>query len=130
MILPEAVCHLDISKNVGLSLQTRVIINNHSSVYVLAHPDKKPFFGRYIGWKTRTHLTRCQSGHYVHNICVFGVRDLPLLKQRYELIANKFDIDYDPIVYMCMEEWIQNKTLNVEDISDSRRYRKLAALQV
>ncbi|XP_045173683.2 beta-1,3-galactosyl-O-glycosyl-glycoprotein beta-1,6-N-acetylglucosaminyltransferase-like [Mercenaria mercenaria] len=90
------------------------------------HPDKKPFFGRYIGWNTTRHVTRCKGGHYVHNVCVFSVLDLPALKDRHEVIANKFDIEYDPIAYMCMEEWLHNKTLNQEGIKDVRMYRKIA----
>ncbi|XP_060593265.1 beta-1,3-galactosyl-O-glycosyl-glycoprotein beta-1,6-N-acetylglucosaminyltransferase-like [Ruditapes philippinarum] len=89
-------------------------------------PDKKPFFGRYIGWNTTKLLSRCKEKHYVHNVCVFSALDLPALKDRYELIANKFDIEYDPIAYMCMEEWIHNKTLNQEGISATKRYKKLA----
>ncbi|WAR01670.1 GCNT3-like protein [Mya arenaria] len=58
----------------------------------------------------RRHILLCRSGHYVRNTCVFSVRDLATLTQRRELVANKFDIAYDPIVYMCMEQWITNKT--------------------
>jgi hypothetical protein len=57
---------------------------------------------------------------------VFSALDLPALKDRYELIANKFDIQYDPIAYMCMEEWIHNKTLNQVGISDTKKYKKIA----
>ena len=70
--------------------------------------------------------SRCREKHYVHNVCVFSVLDLPALKDRYELIANKFDIEYDPIAYMCMEEWIHNKTVNQVGIKDRRLYRKIA----
>jgi hypothetical protein len=57
---------------------------------------------------------------------VFSALDLPALKDRYELIANKFDIEYDPIAYMCMEEWIHNKTINQEGVGDVKRYKKFA----
>lgn len=90
------------------------------------HPDQKPFYGRYIGWNSPNHTTRCKARHFVHNICVFSFRDLPMLKQRHKLIANKFDIEYDPLVYMCMEEWIQNKTLRREGITNPKLYKKIA----
>ncbi|KAL4223197.1 Beta-1 [Mactra antiquata] len=91
-----------------------------------AHPDKKPFFGRYIGWKDSN---RCHSGHFVHNICIFGMNDLQTIKLRHEIIANKFDIEYDPIAYMCMEEWIRNKTINSEDLPNQNVYKKLDTFQ-
>ncbi|WAR01660.1 GCNT1-like protein [Mya arenaria] len=63
-----------------------------------------------IGWNVPADRKLCRSGHYVRNTCVFSVQDLATLTQRRELVANKFDISYDPIVYMCMEQWITNKT--------------------
>ncbi|WAR01638.1 GCNT1-like protein [Mya arenaria] len=86
------------------------------------HPDTKPFFARYIGWNSSTHRERCKMGHYVHNICVFSVLDLPNIKDRYEIIANKFDIEYDPIAYRCMEEFILNNVLNEKNISNNVVY--------
>lgn len=46
-----------------------------------------------------------------------------MLKQRREIIANKFDIEHDPIAYACMEEWIHNKTMRHEGISDLGFYK-------
>lgn len=43
-------------------------------------------------------------------ICIFGVGDLKLLANRKELFANKFYIDYHPLVYDCLEEIHFNKT--------------------
>ncbi|WAR01666.1 GCNT1-like protein [Mya arenaria] len=56
------------------------------------------------------------------------VLDLPNIKDRYEIIANKFDIEYDPIAYRCMEEFTLNNVLNEKLISNPKRYRKLALL--
>lgn len=91
------------------------------------HPDNKPFFGRYIGWNTTKHLPRCKAGHFIHNVCVFSVQDLPMIRNRPEIIANKFDIDYDPLAYRCMEEWLHNKTINRVSISHATYYRRLSA---
>jgi hypothetical protein len=42
----------------------------------------------------------------MHGVCIFSLRDLSLLITRHEFFANKFILDYDPIAYQCMEEWI------------------------
>ena len=96
--------------------------------YFSGHPDTKSFFGRYIGWNSSKHLERCKAKHYVHNVCVFGVEDLPAIKLRSEIIANKFDIEYDPIAYKCMEEWVHNKTLKQEPIHNEHLYKKIASV--
>jgi len=98
----------------------------NSVMFVSGPPDKKPFFGRYIGWNTTHHMDRCKGGHFVHNICVFSVQDFPKLVTRHEVIANKFDIEYDPIAYRCMEEWILTKSLNQTSNQHSRLYKKIA----
>ena len=46
----------------------------------------------------------------MRQICHFGVGDLPLLASRDELFANKFDYDYQPLAYDCMEELLYNRT--------------------
>jgi hypothetical protein len=65
-----------------------------------------PTKARFIGWKD---LYKCMGEHR-HNICVFGVEDLPELVTRNEFFANKLMLDFDPIAYQCMEEWLANKT--------------------
>ena len=62
---------------------------------------------------------------YVHNICVFSVEDLPRLRTQPQLIANKFDIEYDPIAYSCMEEWLFNKTRDRMRIVNEKIYKRL-----
>lgn len=57
---------------------------------------------------------------------MFSVQDFPVLTTRHEIIANKFDIQYDPIAYKCMEEWIFTKSLNRTGITHQRLYRKIA----
>ncbi|RMZ94883.1 beta-1-3-galactosyl-O-glycosyl-glyco beta-1-6-N-acetylglucosaminyltransferase-like [Brachionus plicatilis] len=48
-------------------------------------------------------------GELRHNICVFSLEDLPELTTRSEFFLNKFLLDYDPISYQCMEEWLNSK---------------------
>ena len=43
-------------------------------------------------------------------VCIFAVRDLPLLASRVELFANKFYLDYEPLTLDCMEELHYNRT--------------------
>ncbi|KAK3585377.1 hypothetical protein CHS0354_004657 [Potamilus streckersoni] len=88
-------------------------------------PDKKPYIARYIGWKTEKLKDRCKAQKYVHNICVFSIADLPVLQGRMEVIANKFDITYDPLVYRCMEELIVNRTRSGAKIINIHKYKKL-----
>jgi len=37
-------------------------------------------------------------------ICIFGVGDLALMTNRPELFVNKFYIDYQPLVFDCIEQ--------------------------
>lgn len=93
------------------------------------HPNKTSYFGRYIGWRDNSvKFSRCLAGRYVHNICIFSALDLPAIKVRHEIIANKFDVDYDPLAYTCMEEWLFNKTRDLEGVPPqySRLYAKIA----
>lgn len=36
--------------------------------------------------------------------------NLHLLKERYELFANKFNLKHDPIVYQCLDKWLIEKS--------------------
>ena len=47
---------------------------------------------------------------WVRQICIFGIRDLPLLASRPELFANKFYFDFQPLTLDCMEELHYNRT--------------------
>ena len=90
------------------------------------HPDKKPYIARYIGWNSEKNKDRCIAKRYIHNVCVFSIEDLPKLKTQFQLIANKFDIEYDPIAYSCMEEWLFNKTRSMVHIVNEKFYKRLA----
>ncbi|XP_069115830.1 beta-1,3-galactosyl-O-glycosyl-glycoprotein beta-1,6-N-acetylglucosaminyltransferase-like isoform X2 [Argopecten irradians] len=50
------------------------------------------------------------AGKVVRQICIFGVGDLPVLSRRYELFANKFYWDFQPVTLDCMEELLYNRT--------------------
>ncbi len=72
-----------------------------------------PTRARYVGWKN---TYKCH-GLLRHNICVFSLEDLPQLIGRAEFFANKFLLEYDPITYQCMEEWITNKITSNQAIN-------------
>ncbi|XP_046544409.1 beta-1,3-galactosyl-O-glycosyl-glycoprotein beta-1,6-N-acetylglucosaminyltransferase 3-like [Haliotis rubra] len=92
-------------------------------------PITKPFLARYKVWDKGLFffLDDCQ-GKYVRHICIFGVGDLHRLVQRKHLFANKFQLDFEPLVLDCMEEWYFNMThdehLGKLDFDD-RYYRNL-----
>jgi len=65
---------------------------------------------------------------YVHNICVFGILDLPAIHSRRELVANKFDIEYDPIMYKCMEERLMQNVLSQQNVSDLSVYKRFVSI--
>jgi hypothetical protein len=50
------------------------------------------------------------EGIKIHSLCIFSYKSLPRLIPRLEYFLNKFRLEYDPIAYQCMEEWINNKT--------------------
>ena len=43
-------------------------------------------------------------------VCIFGVKDLPMLSRRLELFANKFYTNYQTETYECIEELHFNRT--------------------
>ncbi|CAG5133381.1 unnamed protein product, partial [Candidula unifasciata] len=78
----------------------------------------KPYIARFVNWgvgwldgKGRYPFSWPCGGKRVRRVCIFGVRDLPLLTNRKELFANKFMIDFQPLTLDCLEEWHFNMTL-------------------
>ena len=50
------------------------------------------------------------AGKTVRGICIFGVGDLKELGGRPEMFVNKFNADFEPLAYDCMEERLHNRT--------------------
>uniref|UniRef100_A0A8C9WW69 Glucosaminyl (N-acetyl) transferase family member 7 n=1 Tax=Sander lucioperca TaxID=283035 RepID=A0A8C9WW69_SANLU len=68
---------------------------------------------RAIKWRDqegRTH-NGCK-GHYVRDICIYGVEDLPWIINRNSMFANKFESNTFPEALDCLEQWHRNKVLN------------------
>ncbi|KAK3590245.1 hypothetical protein CHS0354_041319 [Potamilus streckersoni] len=72
------------------------------------HPDEKKFLAVYAEWGKECY------GKYVRSVCIFGLRDLKRLLKRKELFANKFYLAYQPYTYDCIEEWLYNKSMNID----------------
>jgi len=70
---------------------------------------EKPFVARFKNWGNSFNDWPCH-GKRVRTICIFGVRDVPLLVQRKELFANKFHLDFHPLALDCLEEWHFTRT--------------------
>lgn len=51
-------------------------------------------------------------GHYIRDICIYGVRDLPWIITRNSMFANKFESNSFPEALDCLEQWHRNKVLS------------------
>ena len=69
--------------------------------------NNNPFLARFKNWEDDWPC----KGKYVRGICVFGVGDLPFLATREELFANKFHQNFQPAVIDCLEELLNNRTI-------------------
>ncbi|XP_033994684.1 beta-1,3-galactosyl-O-glycosyl-glycoprotein beta-1,6-N-acetylglucosaminyltransferase 7 [Trematomus bernacchii] len=52
------------------------------------------------------------KGHYVRDICIYGVEDLPWIVNRNSMFANKFESNTFPEALDCLEQWHRNKVVN------------------
>ncbi|VDO83900.1 unnamed protein product [Schistosoma margrebowiei] len=74
------------------------INNNHSS---------SPFIARYVIWG----MEKCFSQYTRRSVCIIGKAHLPFIPSRMEFFANKFQEDFQPIAYDCIEYYIMNKVI-------------------
>ena len=72
-------------------------------------PDQKGYLSRYINWQYSNSKVKCH-GLVVRHVCIFSALDLPTLGSSIHLAANKFDLNFDPVAYACMEERVLNYT--------------------
>lgn len=82
---------------------------------IIQDPKRKaiPTKARYIGWRNSY---KCM-GELRHGICVFAIEDLPELVTRNEFFLNKFLLEYDPIAYQCMEEWLFSRSVSYQVVN-------------
>ena len=69
--------------------------------------DRVNTLSRFAGWGGEY---KCK-GMWRHGVCILSIRDLPFLTSRPHFFVNKFLLDYDPVSYQCMEEWLDEKNL-------------------
>lgn len=48
---------------------------------------------------------------------MFAIEDLPELVTRNEFFLNKFLLEYDPIAYQCMEEWLFSRSVSYQVVN-------------
>ncbi len=77
--------------------------------------DKINTISRYAIWLTGN--SYC-NGIWKNEVCIFSIEDIPRLISQKHFILNKFLLEYDPISYQCMEEWLdyrvkQTKIINM-----------------
>ncbi|XP_053172085.1 beta-1,3-galactosyl-O-glycosyl-glycoprotein beta-1,6-N-acetylglucosaminyltransferase 7 [Scomber japonicus] len=57
------------------------------------------------------------KGHYVRDICIYGVEDLPWIINRNSMFANKFESSTFPKAVDCLELWHRSKVLRQATVS-------------
>jgi len=94
--------------------------------------DNYRFITRYKNWFGNGPDSYPCAGKYVRGICIFGVGDLPDLSSRPHLFANKFNVNFEPLAYDCLEELLHNRTrleLNGLDLFNVSIYDDLSFIK-
>lgn len=65
--------------------------------------------------QTATHFTNsgdhpCLSGFWEHDLCVFGILDLPAINKRTEPFVSQINQTFQPLTLDCLEERLFNRT--------------------
>ena len=71
---------------------------------------RKPYLARFKNRQRVSIYHFICRGKWVRGMCVYSHKDLPFLKTRKELFANKFHLYTFPVAYGCMEELMYNRT--------------------
>lgn len=58
-----------------------------------------------------TPLPFIPTGHYVRDICIYGLGDLQWIIESPHLFANKFEAGQDPLALQCLERRLRLKVL-------------------
>uniref|UniRef100_A0A3P9J8A6 Glucosaminyl (N-acetyl) transferase family member 7 n=1 Tax=Oryzias latipes TaxID=8090 RepID=A0A3P9J8A6_ORYLA len=56
------------------------------------------------------------KGHYVRDICVYGMGDIEWIINNNNMFANKFESNAYPEALDCLEQWHRSKVLNQANI--------------
>ncbi|XP_030203891.1 beta-1,3-galactosyl-O-glycosyl-glycoprotein beta-1,6-N-acetylglucosaminyltransferase-like [Gadus morhua] len=77
------------------------------SISATSHVYQADSIARLVLWTGRS---KCH-GHFVREVCVFNVADLPWILSHHHLFANKFDVESDSVAVYCLEEYLREKRL-------------------
>ncbi|CAD5229362.1 unnamed protein product [Bursaphelenchus okinawaensis] len=114
-------------KQIKENRNKRLIVNATSSK---AEPFMLSYYyiPRYQVWSGSPR--KC-NGKFVHASCVFGVRDLPMLIKRPELVAHKLYSDFQPAAFYCLRKMVKERALQYEQmLFKGTVYSELAHVQV
>ncbi|CAJ0564234.1 unnamed protein product, partial [Mesorhabditis spiculigera] len=80
----------------------------------------------YFSRLTRWGGGKCETGKWRHGICIWGIEDLPWLRNISSrwLMINKFIPDFDFLSIHCLSESIYNRTHMGPDFVDLERLGK------
>uniref|UniRef100_A0A1I8EU89 Core-2/I-Branching enzyme family protein n=1 Tax=Wuchereria bancrofti TaxID=6293 RepID=A0A1I8EU89_WUCBA len=73
---------------------------------------------RYVVWKKS--MKHCRSGQYRHDICIFGIADLPTMVTSRALFANKMLPEYDYTAIGCWAHFLHNRTYSAAKIMPTK----------
>ncbi len=60
---------------------------------------------RFAGWDSEYDC----KGYWRNSICVLSIEDMPKIIEKPHFLVNKFLLEFDPISYQCMEEWLEER---------------------
>ncbi|XP_075997047.1 putative beta-1,3-galactosyl-O-glycosyl-glycoprotein beta-1,6-N-acetylglucosaminyltransferase 7 [Genypterus blacodes] len=66
---------------------------------------------RALKWRDQENQHKGCKGHYVRDICVYGMDDLPWIINSNSMFANKFESATFPEALDCLEQWHRLKAL-------------------
>ncbi|KAL3990911.1 Core-2/I-Branching enzyme family protein [Acanthocheilonema viteae] len=73
---------------------------------------------RYVAWKKST--KHCRSGQYRHDICIFGIADLPTMINSGALFANKMLPEYDYTAIGCWAQALYHRIYSGANIKPAK----------
>ncbi|KAJ8401305.1 hypothetical protein AAFF_G00385360 [Aldrovandia affinis] len=56
------------------------------------------------------------TGHYIRDICVYGLGDLQWVVRKHSMFANKFEMKAFPEAVDCLEQWHRHKVLRQAEV--------------
>uniref|UniRef100_A0A1I7SMI1 Beta-1,3-galactosyl-O-glycosyl-glycoprotein beta-1,6-N-acetylglucosaminyltransferase 3-like n=1 Tax=Bursaphelenchus xylophilus TaxID=6326 RepID=A0A1I7SMI1_BURXY len=73
---------------------------------------------------------RCHGKH-VHTSCVYGIKDIPTLLARPELVAHKLYADYQPAAFYCLRKLVKERAHHPDQrLFKGKVYSQLAHVRI